>query len=65
MGTAMNGWTVAAIIAAVLGLIWLSTPKNEQELMEYLQRKCERRGGTFYVQDLGKGIQKVCHGVDD
>jgi hypothetical protein len=44
-------------------LMWLAAPRNVQELMEYLKRKCEQRGGVFHVQDLGNGVQKVCHGV--
>jgi hypothetical protein len=59
----MNGWTIAVILLAVFGLIWLATPKNEQELTEYLKRRCEQRGGFFHDQDLGNGVHKVCHGI--
>jgi hypothetical protein len=60
----MNGLVAAVIFfAVVLGIIWLAAPRNEQELADYLKRRCEQRGGVYYDQDLGNGIHRVCHGI--
>jgi hypothetical protein len=60
----MNPLVAAVIFFAVVGgIMWLAAPKNEQELNDYLKRKCEQRGGVYYDQDLGNGVHKVCHGV--
>lgn len=61
----MSGLKAGTIFfAVVFGVIWLTSPKNVEELMEREKVKCERRGGLFYAKDLGNGVQQWCHGLD-
>lgn len=66
MAQQSEGGCLSALIglALIFGLVWLLSPKSEQELNDHLRRRCERRGGVFYDQNLGNGVHQICHGVD-
>jgi hypothetical protein len=62
----MSIGTESKIIACILvmiavSLIWLSIPKTEAEREAYLKRKCEQRGGQYYLEEIRPGTVRFCH----